>query len=215
MSLDGKAVILGLKGFDTITTLLLCRESTIDEEMPEITCYGDPALKSKTFDMSHEGQWHFLWHILREGNLITKITNTHFRNSCLEHYQFLKKNASLAVICHHRFIILAEENVTWQIQLIWLSFAIIFSSFCWRKSNMVDSAYLDIICLHLFTLLLGEEWHGRLSLSGCPFVFIFSSFLWKKKWRGSFSFSGWHLLSFFHHLWQKKKQTDMTDSGWM
>lgn len=56
LSLDGKAVILGLKGFDTITTLLLCRESTIDEEMPEITCYGDPALKSKTFDMSHEGQ---------------------------------------------------------------------------------------------------------------------------------------------------------------
>lgn len=119
-----------------------------------------------------------------------------------------KKNASLAVICYHRFIIFAEENVTWQIQLIWLSFAIIFSSFCWRKSNMVDSAYLDIICLHLFTLLLGEKWHGRLSLSGCPFVFIFSSFLWKKKWHGSFSFSGWHLLSFFHHLWQKKnKQT--------
>lgn len=56
LSLDGKAVILGLKGFDTITTLLLCRESTIEEEMPEITCYGDPQLKSKTFDMSHEGQ---------------------------------------------------------------------------------------------------------------------------------------------------------------
>lgn len=56
LSLDGKAVILGLKGSNTITTLLLCRESTVEEEMPKITCYGDPQLKGNTFDMSHDGQ---------------------------------------------------------------------------------------------------------------------------------------------------------------
>lgn len=56
LSLDGKAVILGLKGFDTITTLLLCRESTVEEEMPKVTCYGDSQFKNKVFDMSQEGQ---------------------------------------------------------------------------------------------------------------------------------------------------------------
>ncbi|GIX76385.1 NACHT and WD repeat domain-containing protein 2 [Caerostris darwini] len=56
LSLDGKAVILGLKGCDTITTLLLCQENTVEEEMPKITCYGDSQLKYKVFDMSHDGQ---------------------------------------------------------------------------------------------------------------------------------------------------------------
>ncbi|XP_015912569.1 NACHT domain- and WD repeat-containing protein 1 isoform X2 [Parasteatoda tepidariorum] len=56
LSLDGKAVIMGLKGFDTITTLLLCRENTVEEEMPKSVCYGDPELKHKEFDMSHDGQ---------------------------------------------------------------------------------------------------------------------------------------------------------------
>ncbi|CAL1279491.1 unnamed protein product [Larinioides sclopetarius] len=56
LSLDGRAVILGLKGFDTITTLLLCQESTVEEDMPKITCYGDSQFKNKVFDMSHDGQ---------------------------------------------------------------------------------------------------------------------------------------------------------------
>ncbi|GFU21337.1 NACHT and WD repeat domain-containing protein 2 [Nephila pilipes] len=56
LSLDGRAVILGLKSFDTITTLLLCRESTVEEEIPKVTCYGDSQFKYKVFDMSHDGQ---------------------------------------------------------------------------------------------------------------------------------------------------------------
>ncbi|GFS29019.1 NACHT and WD repeat domain-containing protein 2 [Trichonephila inaurata madagascariensis] len=56
LSLDGRAVILGLKSFDTITTLLLCRESTVEEEIPKIACYGDSQYKYKVFDMSHDGQ---------------------------------------------------------------------------------------------------------------------------------------------------------------
>lgn len=104
-------------------------------------------------------------------------------------------------------------KVTWQIQLIWLSFAFIFSSFCRGNNDTADSAYLVVICLHLFSILLGEEWHGRFSLSGCPFVFIFSSFLWRKKVTWQFQLF-WLSFAIICSPFCGRK-TDMTDSGWI
>lgn len=87
--------------------------------------------------------------------------------------------------CHllsyfHHFV---GERVTWLIQLIWISFAFVFSPFCWEKSDMADSAYLADHLSSSFHNFLKEKVTGQFQLFWLAFAIIFSSFVGEKKKR--------------------------------
>lgn len=127
--------------------------------------------------------------------------------------------------------------------LLWLSFAIIVSSFLRKKKWHGKFSLSGCHLLSYFHHSVGEIMTRQIQLIWLSFAFIFSAFCWEKsdmadsaylavhlsssfhhfcggkRWHGSFSFSGCHLPSSDHHFVEEKQtwqiQDGFSDSKYM
>lgn len=122
----------------------------------------------------------------------------HFLQKKTWHDKFSLSGCHLLSYFHHS----VGERVTWLIQLIWISFAFIFSPFFWEKSDMADSAYLAVHLSSSFHHFCGRKSDAAVSafLAGiCYHFFTICGRKKKQTWqiRVGCSDSKYMLLAYF------------------